>query len=172
MCIPVCYDLLYAVTCVCVRCMPPYLHLAYSHALLCEHSQRRVRPPGPHHVHGEAAVLKLLFGLEERVSVEPDVSLREPIGASRETLEEHAIFKKLQRPHQTLGLSHLVYSFSPESICHPFARHGRGHEGDDVLQAASKLEHDDYQRHRHASHSTWRQTERMNHCLDSSGGVL
>lgn len=68
LCIPVCYDIL----CACVH----YLHLLYSHALLCEHSQRRVRPSGPHHVHSQAAVLKLLFRLQERVSIQPDVSLQ------------------------------------------------------------------------------------------------
>lgn len=56
--------------------MCPYLHLSYSHAILREHSQRWVGPPGPHHVHCQAAVIELLFGLQERVSVEPDVSLR------------------------------------------------------------------------------------------------
>lgn len=67
------YDLLNAFTC---ERMCPYLHLSYSHAILREHSQRRVGPPGPHHVHRQAAVIELLFGLQERVSVEPDVSLR------------------------------------------------------------------------------------------------
>ena len=70
---PVCYDLLYAIMCVCVC---PYLDLPYSHALLCEHSQCGVGPPGSHHIHRQAAVLKLLFRLQERVSVQPDVSLR------------------------------------------------------------------------------------------------
>lgn len=58
-------------------CMCPYLHLPYSHPLLCEHSQRRVRSPGPHHVHSQAAVLKLLFRLQEWVSIQPDVSLQD-----------------------------------------------------------------------------------------------
>lgn len=51
---------------------------------------------------------------------------------------------------------HLVDSLSPESVCDPFAGHGGGHEGDDVLQTSSQLEHDDDQRHRHTSHSTCR----------------
>ncbi len=74
LCIPVRYDLLYAVMCTCTY---PYLHLPYSHSLLCEHSQRGVRPPGPHHIHGQAGVLKLLFRLQERVSIQPDVSLQD-----------------------------------------------------------------------------------------------
>lgn len=58
-------------------CMCPYLHLPYSHPLLCEHSQCGVRPPGPHHVHSQAGVLKLLFWLQEGVSIQPDVSLQD-----------------------------------------------------------------------------------------------
>lgn len=59
-----------------------YLHLAYSHAILCEHSQRGVRPPWPHHIHSQAAVLKLFFRLQERVPVQPDVSLQNTDGAN------------------------------------------------------------------------------------------
>lgn len=56
--------------------MQSYLHLPHSHALLREHSQRGVHPPRPHHVHRQAAVFKLFFWLQERVSIQPDVSLR------------------------------------------------------------------------------------------------
>lgn len=55
--------------------MCSYLHLSYGHPLLCEHHQGRVWPPGPHHIHSQAAALKLLFGLQEGVSIQPDVSL-------------------------------------------------------------------------------------------------
>lgn len=51
---------------------------------------------------------------------------------------------------------HLIDSLSSESICHPFAGHGRSHEGNDVLQPTGQLKHDDYERHRHTSHPTWR----------------
>lgn len=54
----------------------PYLHFPHSHAVLREHSQGRVPPPRPHHIHGQAAVLKLLFGLQEWVTVQPNVGLQ------------------------------------------------------------------------------------------------
>lgn len=73
LCIPVCYDLYYAIASV---HMCPYLHLPYTHALLCQHGQGRVRPAGPHHIHSQAAVLKLLFRLQEGISIQPDVSLQ------------------------------------------------------------------------------------------------
>lgn len=66
---------LQAVTCMHV-CMRPYLHLPYSHAILREHSQSGVCPPRPHHVHGQAAVIELFFRLQERVTIQPDVSLQ------------------------------------------------------------------------------------------------
>lgn len=48
---------------------------------------------------------------------------------------------------------HLIDSLSSKSICHPFAGHSCSHEGDDILQTARQLEHDDYQRHSHPSHA-------------------
>lgn len=67
-------------------------------------------------------------------------------------------YRNTQFSHMT-RTPHLIDSLSSESICHPFAGHGRSHEGHDVLQTPSQLKHDDYQRHRHTSHSTWRETE-------------
>lgn len=39
----------------------------------------------------------------------------------------------------------LVDALLPEGVRHPLAGDGGGHQGDDVLQAAGQLEHDDHQ---------------------------
>lgn len=67
--------------------MCSYLHLSDRHPLLCEHRQGRARPAGPHHIHSLAAVLKLLFGLQEGVSIQPDVSLQNKPAESQKTLD-------------------------------------------------------------------------------------
>lgn len=56
--------------------MCSHLHLPDSHALLCKHGQRRVPPPRLHHVYSQAAVIELFFWLQEWVSIQPYVSLR------------------------------------------------------------------------------------------------
>ena len=55
----------------------------------------------------------------------------------------------------------VVDALVPESITHPLAEHGGGHQWHDVLETSGELEHDDDQRDRHASHSACAQMNEL-----------